>query len=186
MKREYQLILRYYPEYISKDVMYKICHISKRTALYLLESRLVPNINSGKKTCKYKIATKDVVEYLILREEEPERYLAPKGWYSGETKNEFTILPPEIREKMQQYYEQVLVPFPDVLSVPQAAEITGYAKTTVVRWCTSKKLYCFHIRGTFKIPKVSLIEFLLTTHFRGIRVKSDKHRMFIAEMRRLE
>lgn len=38
------------PNIITKDQMYRICHISKKTCLFLLESGLVPNIDSGKKT----------------------------------------------------------------------------------------------------------------------------------------
>ena len=37
-----------YPEVITKEQFYKICHISKRTASFLLESGRVRNINSGK------------------------------------------------------------------------------------------------------------------------------------------
>ena len=54
-------ILQQYPEYITKDQMYRICHISKKTCLFLLESGLVPNIDSGKKTRRFKIKTVDVI-----------------------------------------------------------------------------------------------------------------------------
>lgn len=43
-------ILDTYPKYVSKDQMYRICHISKKTCSHLLKSGLVKNINSGKKT----------------------------------------------------------------------------------------------------------------------------------------
>lgn len=48
-EKYYNEILQQYPEYITKDQMYRICHISKKTCLFLLESGLVPNIDSGKK-----------------------------------------------------------------------------------------------------------------------------------------
>ena len=57
-------ILQQYPEYITKDQMYRICHISKKTCLFLLESGLVPNIDSGKKTRRFKIKTVDVIQYI--------------------------------------------------------------------------------------------------------------------------
>lgn len=58
-------ILQQYPEYITKDQMYRICHISKKTCLFLLESGLVPNIDSGKKTRRFKIKTVDVIQYTV-------------------------------------------------------------------------------------------------------------------------
>ena len=48
-------IKKAYPTIISKDQFYRICHISKKTASYLLENGLVPCQNSGKATRKYKI-----------------------------------------------------------------------------------------------------------------------------------
>lgn len=74
-------ILEQYPEYITKDQMYRICHISKKTCLFLLESGLVPNIDSGKKTRRFKIKTTDVIQYLHDRDDYPELYKAPDGFY---------------------------------------------------------------------------------------------------------
>ena len=74
-------ILNKYPEYISKEQMYQICHISKKLVLFLLESGLVPNIDSGKKTFRFKIKTSDVIQYLKDRDDYPELYKAPDGFY---------------------------------------------------------------------------------------------------------
>ena len=153
-KDQHRKFLEQYPEYVSKEQLYKICHISKRTALYLLESGLITCVNSGKQTRKYAIATQDVVEYLIRRDKEPERYLAPMGWYQGKNKNAFIHLSPELNRKMRCYFEQLMKNYPDVLCVRQVAEITGYKNETATRWCSSKKLYHFYICGKFKIPKV--------------------------------
>ena len=71
------------PATITKDQFYRICHISKRHAKYLLDSGLVKCVDSGKKTRKYKIEMKDVLAYLIDRELDPEKYRAPAGYYIG-------------------------------------------------------------------------------------------------------
>ena len=55
-----------YPEEITKDQFYRICHISKKTASYLLESGIVPCRNSGKKTRKYIDSVKDGYDYVLL------------------------------------------------------------------------------------------------------------------------
>ena len=80
----YNEVLQSYPEYITKDQMYRICHIIKKTCLFLLESRLIPNIDSGKKTRRFKIKTTDVVEYLKDRDDYPELYKAPGVFYKGD------------------------------------------------------------------------------------------------------
>ena len=57
-----------YPDVITKDQFYRICHISKKTASYLLDNGLVPCTNSGKQTRKYKIRLDDVIAFLDARE----------------------------------------------------------------------------------------------------------------------
>ena len=79
----YESIRREYPETISKDQFYRIAHISKATALHLLQSGLVPCRDSGKKTRRYTIRTDDVIYYMIDRELHPEVYRAPDLWYQG-------------------------------------------------------------------------------------------------------
>ena len=46
------------PDIITKDQLYRICHISKSTALYLLRSGKIPCEYNGKKTRCYKIKKK--------------------------------------------------------------------------------------------------------------------------------
>lgn len=72
-----------YPEKIGLEQMRVICHISKKTARYLLTSGLVPCIDTGKKTRQYTINTKDVIAYLKKRESQPEKFSAPTGYYSA-------------------------------------------------------------------------------------------------------
>lgn len=69
-------ILEQYPDSMTKDQFYRIAHISKRHAKYLLDSGLVPCHDSGKKT-------RDVVTFLCDREDNPDKYKAPKGLYIG-------------------------------------------------------------------------------------------------------
>ena len=53
----YEEIKRTFPRTMSKDQFYQAAHISKATALYLLQSGLVPCKDSGKKTRRYTIKT---------------------------------------------------------------------------------------------------------------------------------
>ena len=49
-EKKYDAIRRAYPETISKEQFYRIAHISKATALHLLQNGLVPCKDTGKKT----------------------------------------------------------------------------------------------------------------------------------------
>ena len=76
-------ILEDYPNGMTKDQFYRVARINKQHAKYLLDSGLVPCINTGKKTRKYHIATHDVITYLCDREDNPEKYKVPMGFYIG-------------------------------------------------------------------------------------------------------
>lgn len=71
------------PEIITKDQLYKICHICKSTALCLLRGGKIPCEYNGKKTRCYKIKKDDVIQYLENRKVFPECYSAPAGRYKG-------------------------------------------------------------------------------------------------------
>ena len=79
--KDYAYLRKEYPEIITKEQFYKIAHISKATALYLLTSGKVPCVDSGKKTRKYKIRLDDVIAYLVDRDLHPEKYHASDAWY---------------------------------------------------------------------------------------------------------
>ena len=60
MNRDYSALLMEYPEVISKEQVYRICHISKRKATWLLENGIIPCKDSGKKTRRFQVRTIDV------------------------------------------------------------------------------------------------------------------------------
>ena len=52
---DYGHLREQYPAVISKDQLYRICHISKRKALWLLEHGVIPCEDSGKQTRRFRI-----------------------------------------------------------------------------------------------------------------------------------
>ena len=85
-------------------------HISKATALHLLQNGLVPCKDTGKKTRRYTIRTDDIIFYLIDRELHPEVYRAPDRWYQERSghynsrvtyRNELTKLSEEERAAIE-------------------------------------------------------------------------------------
>lgn len=178
-----------YPEMMTKEQFYKLAHISKATALHLLQHGLVPCIDSGKKTRRYKIRTDDVISYLIERELNPEKYSAPDHWYrerSGyrQSRNTFRVELSSLTESEQklfnEYTQRELESYGDLLSVDEAAEITGYCTSSICRWCNRKELIGFKISGKFIIPKIALAEFLVSSYSCNIQRKSWKHLLFVA------
>lgn len=178
-----------YPEYMTKEQMYRICHVSKKTCLFLLESGLVPSIDSGKKTRRFKIKTSDVIKYLQERDDYPELYKAPDGFYKHAGCKKAPSFD-EVFKKgdlvtMRKYYEECLISYPDVMTIEQIAEFTGYCKTSVRAWCSKQEVKCFLIRQRFQVPKEHLLDFLVSKYFIGIAVKSPKHRKFNEQIRAL-
>ena len=58
--------LEQYPEIMNKEQLRKVCHISKRTAHYLLQFNLIPHVCTGKKTRCYAIKKRDVIDFMLF------------------------------------------------------------------------------------------------------------------------
>ena len=148
-------ILEEYPNGMTKDQFYRVARINKQHAKYLLDSGLVPCINTGKKTRKYHIATHDVITYLCDREDHPEKYKVPTGFYIE--KNGCSKRHPD----------------------KPAAEIIRFNFTdsaqSIQRWCNQKILVGFKIRGTLTIPRLAVVEFMSGDRATAIVRKSSKH-----------
>lgn len=158
---KYRYLLNQYPETVQKEQFRIICHISKRTARYLLQSGLVPCVQSGKKTRNYTIKMKDIVRYLERREIHPEKYKLPPGSYSG-TYAVKPLLPESVTtEELRKYYIESFRDIPDIVSTREAAELTGATASTVAKWIRTKKLKALSHGPAFIIPKVNLIDFML-------------------------
>ncbi|NBK77025.1 DNA-binding protein [bacterium D16-76] len=173
------------PEVISADTLYKICHISKSTARYLLQSGKIPCEYTGKQTRCYKIHKQDVIDYLENRKVFPESYSAPRGWYSGR----YTIkmqaqVPAVVLDELRKYYTQLLAKYPDVIRASEVAKLTGYGRTAVNNWCHKGRLLSFKNKGINHVPKQYLIEFFCSTYFRSIVRKSRWHVQTLKEFAR--
>ena len=182
-QEEYQRIIEEYPEKLSKEQFYKLVHIGKRTAQFLLESGTIPSRCTGKKTRKYTIRTRDAIRFLKNKEKIMDLLSLPTGWYASGCKSGKPS--PEILNKMRTVYENATADYPDVLKVKEVCEITGYGESTVIKWCKKNAIRCFLIRQKYKIHKESLIEFMMSERFRRISKKSERHKEFIEQMQDL-
>ncbi len=136
-------ILTPYPDPMCRNEFRKACHIGTRTTIYLLQTGLVPCKNNGRRTRCYKIAKKDVAEYLYRRESDPMHYTPPSGWYYNcpKRKKPATSLDRQLnyeivdRLLVRQWYEKLLDRSPDVLTAEQVGEVLGYSRHTISKWC---------------------------------------------------
>ena len=178
-KDMYQLIIDHYPPVITKDQLYRICHISKRTACYLLESGLLPSVTNGKKTRKYKIQTTDVVEFLKLRDKAPERFLTPKGWYAPHKPEHLRWIPLSLEEthNLETQYKMRMLLYPDVLTSSQAAKVTHVVHSTITKWCRLGKLKHFTSGTKIMIPQPWLLEFMMSPQYLSKFAVTDRNQL---------
>lgn len=175
------------PEYINKDQLYRICHISKSTALFLLKSGKIPCEDSGKKTRRYRIKKEDVIRYLKERKIFPESYSAPAGWYKGNYEIRMQEeMPPLVLEDMQNFFSKYLENYPDVLTVNAVGKLISYQKSTINGWCMNGYLKSFKKNNIYYIPKLYLVEFICSVKFRTITRKSEWHIYILGEFSKWE
>ena len=63
--------------------------------------------------------------------------------------------------KFNNAYSQMFPGYPDAVSLQQAAEMLGLNRHTVGELIRSRRLFALKIGRTYRIPKLSVIEFLL-------------------------
>lgn len=179
------------PEVISKEQLRVACHISKRTALYLLQSGLIPSETTGKKTRCYSIQKRDVVAYLKGRERDPAKYQPPENWYSNKTSSPKPYVIRHLpsgkatKRQLEDYYKQALSDYSDVVDVDAIMKFTGYNRRTVGGWCRKGRLKFIMSAPKYRIPKCFLIEYLCSDRYDQIIRKSKEHLNAIWEVYQL-
>ena len=162
MSTDYSALLLEYPAVISKDQLYRICHISKRKATWLLENGIIPCRDSGKKTRRFQIYTADVVNYLITLENEPQKVAIPVGIFTSnkyrkKRENPVAHLP---RSELKKHLCLKWRSEPDALTITQISKITGYNMQTVGQWISKGKLQYVSCPDGRKVAKRWLIQFM--------------------------
>lgn len=179
-----------YPDGLSKEQFYKIAHISKATARYLLQSGKVPCKCTGKKTHCYLIQIEDVIFYLQDRKAHPNKYLANDGWYSAGSKDEkdFTSYRQELRvfnqkqiKNLRAHINMQINDACDLLNIKMISAVTGYSRSSICKWCKSGRLRSFKIYGAYNVPREWLVDFLTSEYANGIVRKSKRHLELIRE-----
>lgn len=179
MNTDYSYLLEEYPETISKDQLYKICHISKRKASWYLENGIIPCEDNGKQTRRYTIRIKDVIKFLEKQEAGKLKKLPPPGIFTSKTPsrkvNYVKVTPSAFATLLKEQWKQQ----PDALSTEQAAQLLGYTTPAVTKWIKTGKLRAIPYQRGYMIPKEWLIRYLADTVNDNRATKSGKHMRLI-------
>jgi hypothetical protein len=169
---KYQELRKRYPKIVSKDQLYIICRIAKRTAKYLLDNGIIPCVDTGKKTRRYRIQLEDIITY--LKERERSGYSrVPRGAVSSKKSNMSTgpriSFSQEIAggnaEEVRRYFEYISADFPDVLSSYEVGEMAGLSRTTVMRHLKSGALKSILVDRQRRVPKPYMFDFIASPTF---------------------
>lgn len=173
---DFGFLLKAYPETVSKDQFYQICHISKKTAKYYLDNGFIPCKDSKKKTRRYQIEMKDVVAFLEDREDNPSKYYLPRHF-----DNPFLPVEQRQHKKMprngryqdcyklkgladvkdyRRYLSQQFADYPDMMTAQQLRQITGHSIAVILSWCKDGKVKHINHRNTYFMQKKSVIGYL--------------------------
>lgn len=187
---------------ISLEQLYKMLHISKRKAAWMLQNGIIPCKIRATATHKYVIRTEDVEAYLarsrIARQKEipvglfnakptkspplSELQDSNRGGYRPEL---VLSLRGKKRERFKAIVEDALVDLPDSLTIDEAAEAIGYSRNMVLCHVQKKHIYAVKVSGRWRVAKSGLVAFLATDRAFRIREKSKWHEdiivSFIAE-----
>ena len=176
MATDYTCLYRKYPEVISADQLYQICHISKRKAKWLLNHGVIPCQDSGKKTRRYKIKLSDVIQYLYACENAPDTVAPPVGEFNVKRK-QLSPISQINKGKFCQFLHRVWLDESDALSVSNVRMLLGYRTETIRNWMAHKKLRSIRLPdGTQVVAKEWLVEFTTAYTIRNPRNLSKKNR----------
>ena len=172
---DYQYLREQYPEIITKDQLYRICRISKRRALWLLENGVIPCEDSGKKTRRFRIRLEDVIEFLERRDAGDLDVILPRGTFTSASHPVCQSRTYLNREEMCAFILTGWNDQPDMLTVREAAELCGYSVHTVSGWVRKGTVASVAYHGANLVSKESLAEWLVSGEGQGIGHMSEVH-----------
>ena len=178
---DYEYLRQQYPETISMDQLYRICHISKRKAKWLLENGVIPCTDSGKQTRRFQIRLDDVITFLERRDAGLLQEDIPTGIFSSGGR---TLEKPRQlldSEELRAFFLERWADFPDALTVPQTATLSGYGASAINRWFRDGLVDGVCYRGKNLISKESLAEYLASQDGQLIPARSARYKKLLEE-----
>ena len=187
-------------EIISLEQLYKMLHISKRKAAWMLQNGIIPCEIRGTATHKYSIRKEDVLAYMEKSAREKRKEIPVGIFNAKKTNNPLRTESPDsdcggyfdythyklrgkARARFKKMLEDLLSAVPDTLTVDGVAELTGYHRRTVLRYVQRKYIYAVNIMGKYYISKQSIINYLATDKAFKNTQKSEWHEEIILKFK---
>lgn len=154
--------------FISKEQFCRDYHVGKATALWLIQTGLLPAIDTGRKTGRYLIADTDIQTYLHQRELDPKKYR-----YKGTppSSSGVSLEPRQARAALAGLWSDI----PDLLRLRDVAQLLGYDERVIVRWRREWGLQYLQASQFIYYPKQYLIDFILSPLGQTQYPKSPEH-----------
>jgi hypothetical protein len=178
---KYATLKNHYPDFLSLDELSRVCKIAKRTARYLVENGIVPAIDTGKKTWRYRIAIDDVITYLKCREVMGS--MVPPGAVTSRSSKQYglissrktfsEIVTPGKEHEVADYFKYVYADFNEVLTVVDIAMMTGLNESTILQLARSGRIKSLASTPRYLIPKQYLLDFVVTRRFLEAKTSSE-------------
>ena len=186
-------------EIISLEQLYKMLHISKRKAAWMLQNGIIPCEIRNTPTHKYSVRKEDVLAYMVKSEREKRKEIPVGIFNAKKTNNPRRTESPDSdcggyfddtnyklrgkeRARFKEMLKNLLSAVPDTLTVDEVAELTGYHRRTILRYVQRKYIYAVNIMGKYYISKQSIINYLATDRaFRNAQ-KSEWHEILIKKI----
>ena len=174
-QNKYSELRQQYPEYVSLDQVTRICRISKRNAKYLVDNGIIPYIDTGKKTWRYKITLDDVIDYLHRREQIGS--MIPRGATSPRMSHRkcfAQMIESGHKTNIAKYFNHIYADYADVLTAADVVEMTGLEKSTILKLLKSGVIKSIATNPKYLIPKSYLLEFVATPRFIEYRTNAEQ------------
>ena len=167
--KKYEKLKNQYPAYVSLDQLRVICKIAKRTARYLVVNNIIPAIDTGRKTWRYKIHIDDVITY--LRQREQRGSMIPIGAVNSRkatgvrrrSYSQTVVLGEE--QEVAQYFSHLYAHYPDVITTQDMEAMTGLHKKSFMRIIAAGHIKVLASSPKYIIPKLYFWEFIASRRF---------------------
>ena len=148
-------------EMMTMEEFYRLLHISKRRAAWILQAGLVTCEDRGSRTWRYRIPRQEALSFQKKFQAHPERYSPPPGSFSSTAGKQKRPVFRVRREELTAALTVRWSALPELLDSAGVSACTGYARSTVSSWVRTGKLPACRLRGRIAVAKCDLIAFLV-------------------------
>lgn len=185
--KKYENLKNRYPDFVSMDEFSRICKIAKRSARYLVENKIIPSIDTGRKTWRYKIAIDDVITYLRKREQVGS--MIPPGAVTNRKENRerkksnrksfSQLVVPGQEHEVAEYFKYIYADYDGLLTAVDMAEMTGLHKNTIQKLIKAGYIKAIMTSPKYLVPKQYLLDFVVTRKFIETQTDSEQLKKII-------